>query len=172
MPGLVLDIRKTYLARIMGSVGSEGYKSCYFRKPDGESVDVCEGGLFPCAFFLSCILKERSLVDSVCVTVDSLEKVMCNCGWEENTRWEQEYIKVGSVIFWEPRLGSDGNQHRHVGFYLGGHDCVSADPETGVVIGHDLEFVNYKDGEKRCIKKVYYHQLLWKPILEWEPSLE
>jgi hypothetical protein len=167
MDKLVFDLEKTYLAMIMNSVGSETWNSCYCRDSEGRLVDICQGGKFSCAMFVSHILFCARLISSPHATVDSLEADMRarNSGWREWIPSDEDSLLFdtpwGSVVIWEPWPASDGKKHRHAGFCYGGHFCVSTSPFPGQrrVIMHDLLW-RFSSLEGRKVEKIYIHSLL------------
>jgi len=136
----------------------------------GQLKDVCEGGSKSCALFASRILiwaGPGALIRRTCATVSSFIREILSNGWypiaiDISVTHD---TKIYDIVHWEPRLGSDGIMHEHVGFYLGGGCCVSNDPrskEEGSVfrpIEHDLGMEDLL-GEARLIKAVYRHSLL------------
>lgn len=159
----IFDLRITYLIRIRESVGSKIFRHCYCVDTEGDTIDVCQGGLFSCAVFVSNILKMHDLIKAPKANTGSLEKEMISCNWLLCKDKDRPYF--GAVLFWEPKMGSDGEMHRHVGFYFGAGTAISNDPRseeggsTFVPIAHKMDCSDLL-GYPREIEKVYFHALI------------
>lgn len=160
------DFRSTYLQRIRNSLGSELFQVCYCVNPKGVLEDVCRGGLLSCAVFVSNILKMHSLIKTPTANVGTLEKELISCDWFLCKNKDNPCF--GAVLFWEPKKGSDGKMHRHVGFYFMAGIAISNDPRgvnmgsTRAPIMHRMDcsdLLRYP----RKIEKVYSHPKL-KPL--------
>ncbi|MCF7835966.1 MAG: hypothetical protein K9M15_02500 [Candidatus Marinimicrobia bacterium] len=160
---LVFDARVNLMKFIVNSIGTNLYRSCYFRKSDGTYVDVCQDGKFSCAYFPSVALHRVGLIQNIRVTVRSFEDELKLCGWE---LYEGDIKKapVGSVVFWESKKASDGEIHSHAGFWWGGNQCVSNHPVKRVPEMHDYLFRYFGkdclDCRGRKIEKIYTHPVL------------
>jgi len=157
MSKLIFDKKTTYLTTIAGLPGTRIFQKCYFLNEKGRLVDVCEGGRLSCALTVSGVLYRFGLIKQMRVTVKSLIRDMKWSGWQEK---EIDRLLPGAVLVWEPRLGADGKQHRHIGFFLGEDKCVSNDPRTRQEGGTFLpiEHTLYMEdllGYKRKIEKAF-----------------
>lgn len=159
--GHPIALRKTLLAMIEGSIGSEQYLKLYIaiREASGVShTDVIGNGRFACAYYTSALLHLTNLLEgrvhtTVSETVTDLEA----SGWYPIP----EPIS-GSVIIWGPKLASDGQPHRHIGFSLGDEVAVSTDGTTGRPTKHHLTFGETEGRPARPIEAIYFHeQLHW-----------
>ncbi len=151
---LTIDLKETYLAMIKNSVGSKMFQNCFFRNKKGELVDVCDGGKFSCAFFVSSVLEKFNLIECGCVTVSRLEKLLKKAGWFIEKENQEFFWQFGSILVWEPKLALDGEKHPHTGFYIGNTRAVSNSPEFVPAEHH----ANY-NGDRRILR-VYCHPFL------------
>lgn len=125
----------------------------------GEIFDAARNGNLICAFFASCPLLYAGKIKTAHATVAGLEADLQCSGWIEVSDQSIIDFFVGSVVIWEPKIGTDGEKHRHIGFYLGERTCVSTDPISGRVIKHDVQFIFHRNG-KRGVESVYWHPFL------------
>lgn len=148
--------RATYLAMIEGSIGTKMFQRSFFRDREGFPVEVCGEGRWSCAFHVSGIQKMSDLVRLTCTSVDHLEKEMRNSGWKE--RCSRMFFQSGDVVFWEAMENSDGQEHRHCGFYC--HDDIFVsnlhNGENGNVPHEHGK--DYWPG--RNIERTYFHPLI------------
>ncbi|MBU1178924.1 hypothetical protein KKB69_01105 [Patescibacteria group bacterium] len=163
MNSLKFDLRTTYLERLADSVGSGLFRRCFCKDDKGALVDVCSAGLFACVVFASNFLKIHDLIKVSMANVGTFENELISCGWTVFSGGGDP--PAGSVLFWEPRMGSDGNLHRHVGFYYFDELAISNDPRnlkegsTRAPIMHKMDCSDVL-GYVRKIEKVYFHPLL------------
>ncbi len=151
---LTFDLKETYLAMIKNSVGSKIFQSCFFRNEKGELIDVCQGGKFSCAVFVSFVLKRFDLIKTNKVVMASLEKELLRNCWFVVRDHQEFFWKVGSILVWEPKLASDGQKHEHIGFYMGNNSAISNSPDLCPAEHH----VTYNCA--RRILRVYCHPFL------------
>lgn len=145
----------TYLAMIEGGVGSQQYQRLFVHK-EGKVHDVIGNGKFACAYFASSILTLTALTSQgVHTTVfETIEDMV-------RSRWYQiEHLTRGAVIIWGPKLASDGNHHRHIGFYIDEETAISTDGVTGIPTRHHVTY-GIEDGLPiRAIEAIYFHEKL------------
>ncbi|MFA5927274.1 MAG: hypothetical protein WCT32_04280 [Patescibacteria group bacterium] len=133
-------IKKSYIASIKNSKGSKIFRNFYATR-DGEIFDAASNGDAACAYFVSGILTMFGLIERIHLTVDRTVKDLVASGWKEIKR-----PKVGSVIVWE-RLQFDGEEHKHIGFYIGNRRAISNSSEKKCPVFHDWKF----DGKREVI---------------------
>jgi hypothetical protein len=151
-------LRETYWNMIRASVGSKMFQTSIFKVSNGEIKDLCQNGRFSCSFFTSCILRIFSLSRHIHLTVNGLIKDMVDSKW-----FETDLLKSGAVLIWEPKLGLDGEMHRHIGFYLGYNYAVSNDPRWPEEGGTMMPIIHhFTFNDTREIEKIYWHSKLNK----------
>lgn len=149
--GFPLAIRETYLAQILGLVGSRQYQKLFVLHPDQSIEDVIRNGDLACAYVVSSVLTLCELTKGgVHTTVDEVVRDLERSGWMVT-----EHPVPGAVIVWGARLCTDGVMHRHIGFSIGDCWAVSNDPRTRVPKIHNHDF-----GGARAVEKIYYHPVL------------
>lgn len=157
---LIFDLTENYLEAIKASIGSEMFKTCWFKDKDGLKADVCLLGRYSCAFYVSRILKWFDFVRRVVVTVDSLEQELRACHWRVT---KGGILMPGSVLMWASELSeTDGKMHRHVGFFWRMNAAISINPDTGMPVVHHITF----GAKQRRIEKIYFHPLLLETIAQ------
>ncbi|OIP58972.1 MAG: hypothetical protein CO143_01885 [Candidatus Moranbacteria bacterium CG_4_9_14_3_um_filter_45_14] len=158
--GYPLAFFKTYLAMILGSIGSNQYRHLYVDTVVGPR-DVIENGDLACAYFVSSILTLCGLTTGgVHTTVDETICDLKSSGWKKI-----HSPRLGCVVVWGKKFRSRGLGHRHIGFYVGDDNVVSNDSVSGSPKLHRLF---EKDDLGEFIRKVeayYFH-----PRLESVPS--
>jgi len=137
---------ETYLAVIKNACGSKMWRNNY-ALVNGKKKDIMNNGAFPCAFFVSSILKIFNWIKELHVTVQGTEKDLQESGWKQ--------IKIsskmpkGSVLIWEEK-----KSHSHIGFYFGNKKAVSTASSKGYPIIHDWLYSG-----KRQILRAYSKDL-------------
>lgn len=153
--GQPLNLLQTYLSMILGSVGSNQYRQL-FVGTGSEIKDVIGNGDLGCAYFVSSILTLCGLTtEGVHTTVDETVRDLEASGWEPVHK-----PKVGSVVIWTKKMCSDGNEHRHIGFYIGGDDTISNNATLGVPLIQPLMERDGSGRPKRLIETYYFHPRL------------
>lgn len=130
--------QKNYLKIIESSLGSKLFNHFYIRKND-ETIDVLEGGLLSCAFFVSSIIKMFNLIESVHTTVNNTVEDMMRSGWLDIPIKE---IKKGDVLVWDKKEFDDGSIHGHIGFYMGNNKAISHSCHKKTPVEHHFTFNN------------------------------
>lgn len=160
----------TYLDFVRKSVGSQAYQNCWFLTPAGELFDACQNGRFPCAYFVGSVLKQFGLVPMVENKVEKLVRLMCNVGWNLSFSIglkgeKQLYFREGSVVVWEPRMGSDQKPHRHVDIYAGKGEFIGTDSCGLAVFSHDVHWTGHFH-QCRKVEAVFFHESLSPRIVD------
>ncbi len=148
---------KTYLARVLGSVGSDIWRNFWIEDENGNEVDLLRDGDLSCGVHVSGILlnlNPRSGTDIKFVSgpitkVDQLHQDLLKNGWQEFKFNSPADLKIGDVIFWEELRGYNGREaggpHGHCGFYIGEEKAVSVIPRTGNPQIHDYLYRDQED---------------------------
>lgn len=161
-----LDIPRTYLAMIWGSIDSREYQKVFIRTPTG-SIDATDGGNFSCAIYVSSVLSRCGLTTGgMHATVAETIRDMCESGWYE-VHYSPEtahLLPTGCVILWgQAGVCSDGRLHRHIGFFIGNGEAVSNHPVDRVPKRHHITFGEDENGAPvRPVLRVYHNTLLWR----------
>lgn len=150
-PLAVLD---TYLAMVVGSIGSNQYRNLYVgNKKTNNHEDVIQDGDLACAYYVSSLLYLMNLINKgVHSTVPVTESDMVDSGWKKI-----DSPRAGAVVVWEGKLGSDGAEHKHIGFCLDENDCVSNSPEHRAPKRHCIFDLSHHDGTSRGVEAFYFH---------------
>jgi hypothetical protein len=140
---------KNYLNSIKKSVGTEIFQNVFTEESNTEK-DLTRDGQLSCALFVSSILKIFDLINplkSPHSTISGLLKNMKDSGWTEIKQLE---LSEGDVIVWEKIIDVDGEEHEHIGFYIGNERAVSNSSEKRVPTEHHY---NYEG--KRAIESCF-----------------
>jgi hypothetical protein len=141
---------------IESSVGSKLFRHLY-GKVGSKKTDLLRGGDVACAFYVSSILVLRNLAKAVHATVSGTMKDMLSSGWVEIKK-----PKVGSIILWENLKGQSGEEHKHLGFFIGGDRAISNVPAKKSPQIHHFTYGLKKGQPVRKIEKVFWHPSLGK----------
>jgi uncharacterized protein YycO len=119
--GVKILKKKSYLALISNAAKGENhmFRNLY-AVVDGRERDIFENGALSCSAFASGVLTLTGLMKGPRATVDSFEKALKDGGW---IRLKEP--REGAVLIWEGKTYSDGQTHRHAGFYVGNDRAVS-----------------------------------------------
>jgi hypothetical protein len=145
---IILQPKRTYLAMIKNSVGSNQYRNCYV-VVNGEEHDIMKDGDLSCAFFVSSILNQFDLVKRPHATVSGTVKDMLESGWVEATE-----LQPGDVIVWAPGQQAAGEVHAHIGFYMGDDRAISNSYKLRTPTEHPL---GMNEQNPRPIEKMLSH---------------
>ena len=153
--GFPLDLFRTYLAMVVGAVGSNQYRTLYVRSPEGLK-DVIDDGDLACAYFVSSILTLCGLMnDGVHTTVDETIRDL------ESSGWEKIYVlRPGCIVVWGKKFRSVGPGHRHIGFSIGEGTVVSNDFFSGSPRQHPLIEYDVSGQAIRQVESFYHHPWL------------
>ncbi len=147
----ILD-KLNYLAAIRNSEGSRIFKNLW-AEVDGVKRDILEDGDLSCAQFVSGILYLYKLINDRHATVDGTVRDLENYGWYEITN-----PKEGCVIVWEGITYPDGNEHKHIGFYLDNGQAISNSPEDKSPKIHNWTYGNGNDEKYRKVSMLLWHK--------------
>lgn len=143
---------KNYLSLIKNSVGSKMFQHIYVLDNKKEK-DILDSGRLSCAYYISSILKIFNLINqdnSPHAGVSGFLKNISQSGWEET-----EELKPGNIILWDEVRYSSGEDHYHVGFYLGEDKAISNSGDSKVIKIHHYTYNN-----KRKIIKIFTHKII------------
>ena len=146
----------TFLSMIEGCIGSQQYLRLFVHKNEGQAHDVIENGRFACAYFASSILTLTTLItQGIHTTVFETIEDMVRSKW-----YQIDHLTKGAVIIWGPKLASDGNQHKHIGFYMGDETAISTDGVTGIPTKHHFTYGVESGIPLRTIEAIFFHKKL------------
>ncbi len=150
---VTLLVKDSYLAYIKNSVGSNAFRNLY-AKVGKSKKDILRDGDLSCAFFVSAMLIQFALIEKPHATVEGLERDIKKSGWKKIKR-----PKIGSIIFWRKGL-QKGEEHRHVGFYIGKNKAVSNSDKKRQPANHHYTFGKVGGKAKRKMDSIYWHKKL------------
>ena len=127
--GVTILVKDSYLARIHGAIGTRMFRHLY-ASVGGERRDILGNGNRSCALFVSTILVGFHLVREVHVSVASTVRDMAQSGWTQIRK-----PRVGCVIVWDA-VNERGEEHQHIGFYVGPRTAISNSSRKGVPRAH------------------------------------
>src|SRR3989339_857663 len=117
-PKIKLLFRDSYLRVIQNSVGSRMFRN-FLGLIDGREADLLKNGELSCAYFVCCILRLFDLINKVHLTVNGTIVDMKKFGW-----YGIKSLRKGCIVLWENQVVG-GEQHSHIGFYIGHGKAVS-----------------------------------------------
>ena len=123
--GVVILVKESYLARIHGAAGTRMFRTLY-ALVDGEKKDILNQGDKSCSLFVSSVLLSFALVKAVHVTVRGTVTDMESFGWARIRN-----PRAGCVVVWNA-VNERGEEHEHIGFYIGSGTAVSNSSKKGV----------------------------------------
>ncbi|MCC6934449.1 MAG: hypothetical protein IT406_02010 [Candidatus Yanofskybacteria bacterium] len=153
MPNVTINRTKSYLAMIRNAAAGENrmFRSL-IASVDGVESDILKDGALSCAFFASAILYINKLIGDVHAGVPGLERDLAASGWQQISD-----LREGAVIAWEAQKGSFvpgmGEEHGHIGFYIGNDRAVSNGSNTSHV--PEEHHVTY-DGTRKIVR-IWWH---------------
>ncbi len=139
----------TYLQVIKNSVGSKMFRN-FYAKVNGKKKDVLNDGDLACAFYVSSILVQFGLIKKVHCTVGGTVFDLEQSGWRKITK-----PKVGAVLVWAEKFGTDGEVHKHIGFYLGNSEAVSNDSKKRQIAKHHFTYGEPGSRQFRLILEIW-----------------
>ena len=145
---------KNYITVIKNSIGSNIFRNLSF-KIKGKNVDVLENGNLSCAFFVSSILYLFDLIEELHTTVSWTVRDMKGQGWKKIKK-----LIPGSILIWEEVIFKDGNNHKHMGFYVGKGRAISNRYEFKTPRIHHWTFGTKNGKPKRKVEAIYWHKKL------------
>lgn len=149
--------QKTYLSRIIGSIGSDIWRNFWIEDEKGKSVDLLKNGDLSCGVHVSGILmnlnpragSEVKFVTGPIVKVDQLYEDLIQNGWDKVEFYSNDDLELGDILFWEELRGYNGREaggpHGHCGFFIGDESAVSVIPRTGNPQMHDYLYRDQRD---------------------------
>lgn len=140
---------KNFLCQINNSVGTTMFQNLWV-SDDNNEIDVTRGGELSCAVYVTSVLKLFDLLPTQKATVENTIIEMKKNRWHEV---ELGDLKAGDVIVWNKRTDKNGEEHGHIGFYIGDKKAVSNSTKLKKIVRHGYDF-----GGRREIVKV----LRWK----------
>ncbi len=146
------NLPQTYLSVISGAVGTTMFQHSYLEDDNHIACDILNSGELSCAFFVTSILKMFDLISTQHATVASTLKDMESVGWIQIDK-----PRIGSVIFWEPQMNSDGTLHGHVGFCVGDEEAISNSTSQHTPQRHHI---TYGEEHPRKIISILWHKRL------------
>jgi len=148
-----VHLKKTFLAMIEGSVGSNQYCFLYIDHPDGPKDVIFDGDL-ACAFYVSSILTLCNLIaGGVHTTVDETIKDLIQSGWTASLK-----PCAGAIVIWSLKLSdSDKAMHRHIGICTDKRFAVSTKPALRSPQKHGIWSLKTHTGQKREVEGYYIH---------------
>lgn len=144
----------TYLAVVKNSVGSSMFRQ-FFAKVDGQPLDILRNGELSCAYFVSAILYLFQFIKKPHTTVTSTVKDMEENGWVNIKE-----PKVGSVLVWEGIESKEGENHKHIGFYVGESKAISNSSRSGRSVEHHWTFGIKNGHSNRKVENIYWNNKL------------
>jgi hypothetical protein len=149
---------QNYLQMIKDSRDSKMFRHVYVLE-NNKKRDILKNGELSCTYFVSSILKIFDLINpkiSPHVTVDGTIRDMLKNGWQPTKK-----LTPGNVLIWEDKKFPDGEIHKHMGFYLGGHRAISNSDKKGVPVIHHFTYSQTKSGQpKRKIIQILTHRII------------
>jgi len=111
--------QRNYLLFAVGTVGSKAFRKLYYNV-GGKTIDVLYDGDLSCAYFVTSVLKIFDLIGAMHTTVKGSVADLKQHGWKRIAK-----PREGAVIVWAAKTFTNGETHRHIGFYLGKGKAVS-----------------------------------------------
>lgn len=153
-PTITILKRDTLLAMIRGAVGSSMFAHLY-ATVNGKRRDILRDGELSCAFFVTTILHGLGLLAEPHATVSGCVRDLEASGWRRIQK-----PKTGSVILWSGVQYSDGELHKHVGFFAGKGQAISNSSSKGSPQMHDWKFRTPTNLKGRTIEGIFWHPAL------------
>lgn len=156
MPIVIIDRTKSYLAMVRNAAKGENHMfRSLIASVDGVESDILNNGALSCAFFASAVLYINKLIGDMHAGVPGLERDLAASGWHQIPD-----LREGAVITWEPKKGSFvpgmGEDHGHIGFYLGNERAVSNGSNTTLM---PEEHSATYDGTRNIVR-IWWHSVL------------
>lgn len=133
-PAITPLVFDSYLAVIKNSLGSKMFRQ-FFARVNGKKTDILKNGELSCAFFVSTILAMFQWNKRGHTTVDSTQKDLLASGWKPLVK-----PRVGCVLIWNAVDYGKGDEHKHIGFYIGNERAVSTSSKKGIPVEHHWTF--------------------------------
>ena len=146
---------------ITGSIGSKMFQKTFMLSHDGVIKDITRGGGFSCAKYVTSVLLLNGLIENIHATVESALRDMENSGWYLCSRGPFDAFMPGTILLWEPLPASDGEYHKHIGFFMGSEKAVSNHLRSNVPREHHPTFGIKRGKPRRKIIAAYAHPILF-----------
>lgn len=143
-----------YIETIKNSEGAKIFKNLW-AEVDGETKDILNDGNLSCAQFVSGVLYLFKLITDRHATVDGTIKDLEKSNWTEITT-----AKNGCILVWENIMYPDGEEHKHIGFYIGDELAISNSPEAKSPQIHHWTYGKETEKTYRKITAMYWNKLL------------
>ena len=146
---------ENFLLSFRNSIGTQLFRSYL----DKDGNDVLKDGDLSCAYYISSMLLLHGLIDRPHFTVEGTLFSMVNSGWHQI-----KTLKIGSIVVWGS-VHQNGEDHKHLGVYIGEQQAISNRSSLGMPGEHPL---HYSGLDKVGIKKkapvlaIYWHSALGK----------
>ena len=149
-----LALLPSYLAAVQNSVGSKVFRNLYFLE-QGKPVDVLRNGDLSCAHFVSFILHHFGLVSHPHTTVRGVLKDLIKNNWHEIKK-----KRTGAIIVYENiYFPSSGENHMHIGFYVGRGNTISTSPRKKMPILHGWDRDAGTGKPRKAVKMLWHRRL-------------
>lgn len=107
---------------------------------EGKRQDILKNGQLSCAYYASSVLVIHKLIARVHATVMSTLVDLKTSGWVEIA---SDSATPGDVLVWGPEP-ERGNEHWHIGFFVGNEAAVSTSSTEGVVARHHWTYTGQR----------------------------
>lgn len=144
----------TYRAVLANSPGAKIFRQAWV-KIAGRRTEALHNGELSCAFFVSVILKMFGFIRESHLTVAGAVADLKRSGWRQILR-----PRVGCVIRWKAIKFADGENHEHLGFYLGKQWAISNSYTHRVPRRHHWTFGQRHGRPVRPVAALYWHPKL------------
>lgn len=151
--------KKNYLNAIRKSVGIQMFQNV-LAEIDGAEKDITKNGELSCALFVSTLLMMFHLIDVNRAPHSTVLGLLKNMeasgparmgggpgGWKKVSVNE---LVEGDVIVWEDIVDASGEEHEHIGFYVGNGMAISNSLEKRVPEKHHFTY-----NDKRAIESCW-----------------
>jgi hypothetical protein len=123
---------------LLNNLGSEAWRNLLGRQADGELTDITKDGDLSCAFFAGNAMRTFGLIENSRATVAStlweMKRERTDNSGHFIAPWYQvSRPKPGDVLEWGIAPDGRGDEHSHIGFYVGWGLEVSTNPVSGRV---------------------------------------
>ncbi len=146
--------KENFLLSVQNSIGSQIFRSYL----DNQGNDVLKNGDLSCAYYISSILLIHGLIDRVHFRVDGTIEAMEKAGWTK-----VEHLKKGCIVIWDS-VNQNGNNHHHIGVYIGDQQAISNRSSQGMPGEHPLHYSGLdKEGLKKRAPVIAYY---WHPAFD------
>lgn len=141
--------KKSLLAVVENSVGSTAFQN-FYALVEGKECDIANGGKDSCAYFVSATLLIFKFINELHATVSGTVRDMQKRGWEEVSE-----PTPGDVLVWEAKVDGRGEQHQHIGFFVGGDQAVSNSSTEKKIAKHHFTYGEEAGDPKRSLAKIF-----------------